>query len=151
MISLVTADHIHKAIVYLLGAFAIYCLAIITYNLFLHPLSKFPGSWLYVSTPFPRLWLHLSGREPWAVRQHHLRYGPIIRLSPNELSFIDAQAWKEVYGHKTTTSKDPTMYPFSENTKKSIILANDRDHPRQRKMLLPAFSSRAEGTTGHLG
>jgi hypothetical protein len=33
----------------------------------------------------------------WTHAQH-LRYGATVRVAPNELSFIDPLAWKEMYG-----------------------------------------------------
>jgi hypothetical protein len=36
--------------------------------------------------------------------------GPIVRLSPNELSFNSVQAWEDIYGHRLgrpNMAKDP--------------------------------------------
>ncbi|KAI5196097.1 hypothetical protein AUEXF2481DRAFT_82887 [Aureobasidium subglaciale EXF-2481] len=137
------SEQIPKAASYLLTLAIVYSTGIIFYNLFLHPLSKYPGSWIYTSTPFARLWLHISGREPFVVSNMHKRYGTIVRIAPNELSFIDEQAWKDIYGHKNNNPKDPTFYPFAPDTKNSLILAGDEDHHRMRKMFLPAFSAKA--------
>ncbi|THW45121.1 cytochrome P450 [Aureobasidium pullulans] len=137
------SEQITKAAGYLLTGVVLYSTSIVFYNLYINPLSKYPGSWLYTSTPFPRLWLYISGREPFVVLDMHKRYGPIVRIAPNELSFIDQQAWKDIYGHKNNNPKDPTFYPFAPDTKNSLILANDEDHHRMRKMFLPAFSARA--------
>lgn len=133
----------YKLLGYFVTFTAVYCIGIVAQNLFFSPLSKYPGSWWYIATPFPRLWLYVTGREPFVVLAMHERYGPIVRIAPNELSFIDAQAWKDIYGHKATTYKDPTFYPFSPGTKNSLILADNENHHRMRKMMLPAFSARA--------
>jgi cytochrome P450 len=121
----------------------IHCISTVLYNLFWSPLSAVPGPRWYAATPFPRLWLYFSGREPWAVKEMHERYGPIVRLAPYEVSFIDEKAWPEIYGYKAATHKDETFYPFSPATKNSLILASDENHHRMRKMFLPAFSARA--------
>lgn len=115
----------------------------VLYNLFWSPLHSVPGPWWYAATPFPRPWLYFSGREPWTVKEMHERYGPIVRLAPYEVSFIDEKAWPDIYGYKATTHKDETFYPFSPGTKHSLILADDESHHRMRKMFLPAFSARA--------
>ncbi|KAG9623725.1 cytochrome P450, partial [Aureobasidium melanogenum] len=112
------------------------------YNLYFHPLSQHPGPFLNAISPLPRLWLNINGREPQTVLKLHLRYGPIVRMAPNELSFI-TPVWKEIYGFKKPElTKDWTNYALSENTKRSILLAG-ADHGRQRKMLAPAFGERA--------
>ncbi|KAI5275188.1 putative cytochrome P450 monooxygenase [Aureobasidium subglaciale] len=112
------------------------------YNLYFHPLSQHPGPLLNAISPLPRLYLNINGREPQTVLEWHLKYGPIVRMAPNELSFI-TPVWKDIYGFKRPElNKDWTMYALSENTKRSILLAG-ADHGRQRKMLAPAFSERA--------
>ncbi|KAG9519096.1 cytochrome P450, partial [Aureobasidium melanogenum] len=112
------------------------------YNLYFHPLSQHPGPFLNAVSPLPRLWLNINGREPQTVLKWHLKYGPIVRMAPNELSFI-TPVWKEIYGFKKPElTKDWTNYALSENTKRSILLAG-ADHGRQRKMLAPAFGERA--------
>jgi hypothetical protein len=136
-------EKIETIFVSLLALVVIHATATILYNLFLSPLRAIPGPWWYAATPFPRLWLYFSGREPWCVKAMHEHYGPVVRLAPTEVSFIDEQAWKDIYGYKTTTHKDETFYPFSPATKHSLILAGDETHHRMRKMFLPAFSAKA--------
>lgn len=127
----------------LVALFIIHSTATVFYNLFWSPLRTIPGPWWYAATPFPRLWLYFSGRETNCLKDLHDRYGPTVRLAPTEISFIDEQVWKEVYGYKAATHKDHSFYPLAPNTKHSLILASDEKHPKMRKMLLPAFSARA--------
>lgn len=136
-------DRIATALGSVAALLVIHGISNVLYNLFFSPLRSVPGSRWYAATPLPRLWLYFSGREPWTVKEMHERYGPIVRLAPYEVSFIDEKAWPEIYGYKAKTHKDKTFYPFSPATKNSLILANDEDHHRMRKMFLPAFSARA--------
>lgn len=46
------------------------------------------------------IWGLFRGRWPFDVHQLHLKYGPILRTMPNELTFTDPQAWKDIYGHR---------------------------------------------------
>lgn len=138
-----TSERIETLVSSAVALLGFYAIATIIYNLFLSPLRTIPGPWWYAATPFPRLWLYFSGREPWCVKEMHERYGPVVRLAPTEVSFIDEQAWKDIYGYKATTHKDETFYPFSPSTKHSLILAGDESHHRMRKMFLPAFSAKA--------
>lgn len=127
----------------LAALFIIHSIATILFNLFGSPLRTIPGPWFYAATPFPRLRLYFSGRETSCLKDLHNRYGPIVRLAPTEISFIDEQAWKKIYGYKAATHKDHSFYPLAPNTKHSLILACDEKHPKMRKMFLPAFSARA--------
>jgi hypothetical protein len=40
----------------------------------------------------------LQGKLAWQVSALHDRYEPVVRIAPNELSFLEPGAWKEVYG-----------------------------------------------------
>lgn len=83
------------------------------YNLYFHSLSSYPGPFLARAT---RLWyinFLLRGELPFAVHAMHLKYGPVVRISPNELAYIDSEAWKDIYGHragKGEIPKDPQFY-----------------------------------------
>jgi cytochrome P450 len=77
----------------------------------------------------------------------HEKFGPVIRLAPDELSYIDAQAWKDIYGNR------PGHLPFERNRtwfKKispdepnSIMGPEEVDHARFRKVLVHAFSDKS--------
>jgi hypothetical protein len=52
----------------------------------------------------------MQGRVPMNTRRLHDKYGPVVRLSPNELCFNSTQAWTDIYGHRTGRrdyAKDP--------------------------------------------
>jgi len=76
---------------------------------------------------------------------------PAVRISPNEVSFISIEtAWQDIYGFRTgnnkqqaTMLKDPVWYPLPGNGVPSILMANDKDHSRGRRLLSHAFSSDA--------
>jgi cytochrome P450 len=84
------------------------------------------------------------------VQRLHAKYGEVVRLSPNEVSFISGEtAWTDIYGFRTgkmkgheNMQKDPAWYaqpPVASH----IIVANDADHTRFRRVLSHAFSEKA--------
>jgi cytochrome P450 len=81
------------------------------------------------------------------TKRFHDRYGKIVRLAPNELSFIDAQAWFDIYGHRKKGHREFTKNPIwaqpAPNGVFSLINALEKDHPRMRKPFVPAFSLKA--------
>lgn len=80
------------------------------------------------------------------TKQLHDQYGPAVRLAPNELSFIDGQAWHDIYGHhqgRPNFPKNPLWMAPGKNGVHSILSANDADHARYRRLLSHAFSERA--------
>lgn len=84
----------------------------------------------------------------------HDQYGPIVRVAPNELSYITPEAWKDIYGFRagqTQLPKDLTLLPPTpEGTAPSLLIANDADHGRQRRLVSHAFSTKAVEEQHHL-
>ena len=96
------------------------------------------------------MYAHLRGHGPQWIQGLHDKYGSVVRIAPNELSFADKQAWRDIYG-PTLTSKygmkrdDAFFSSFSdeENTAASIVTPNDEDHRRQRRAFAQAFTKPA--------
>ena len=73
----------------------------------------------------------------------------MVRTSPNEVSFINAQAWKDIYGHATKGTaggaphKHWDRFGSAFNNEADIFRARDEDHNRMRRIFAPGFSDRA--------
>ena len=83
----------------------------------------------------------------------HERYGPVVRYSEKELSFVDAQAWHDIYGHhggKSNFPRNPIWYLRAPNGAHTILSADNTDHARMRRLLSHAFSERALKAQEHL-
>lgn len=120
-----------------------YLIALATYNLCFHPLSKHPGPRLWAISRVPYAMSLASGNFHTTVKQIHDQYGETVRLAPNEVSFINAQAWQDIHGHHTDFLKNPRWIPPQANGYKSIVTANKADHSRYRRLLVHAFSEKA--------
>ena len=70
------------------------------YNLYFHPLSKFPGPKLWAATQLPYIISLVSGRLVVNQQRLHEAYGDVIRLGPNEVSFAKEEAWHDIYNHR---------------------------------------------------
>ena len=68
------------------------------YNLYLHPLRSYPGPWFARASRLPFSYYLVTGRLPQEVMKWHEKYGDTIRIAPNDLSFIQGQAWFDVHG-----------------------------------------------------
>ncbi|KAI0543351.1 benzoate 4-monooxygenase cytochrome P450 [Xylaria curta] len=121
----------------------------IVHNLFYHPLARFPGPKLAGISNIPYSYWFLGGRQPFKVLELHLKYGPVVRVAPNELSFNTPASWRDIYGirqgQKTFVKSD--FYDggcFASRGVHSIVTERDVDaHAEMRKYLAPAFSDRA--------
>lgn len=113
---------------------------------FFHPLANFPGPPL---APYSNgFWYHtlLTGRAPWKNHQWHQKWGSIVRIAPNHLSFNSHAAQKVIYGFGTRTVpsmvKDPIFFTPEVDHSMNIINETDREeHSRMRRMLSFAFST----------
>lgn len=140
---------IEKFLVPLTGLqFVSYFALVGVYRLYLHPLAKYPGPLLNRLTPIPLSIALLRGRLPFYVKHIHDVYGPIVRLTPTELSFNGEKSWKDIYGSRpghTNFLKDPIHVGSVQSVPGAvtITMADDTDHARQRRALSYAFSSKA--------
>ena len=78
-------------------AFALYLVACIIYNTFLHPFSDFPGPPLARVSKVWSRYGNLKGRKSHRIHAAHRKYGPVIRVAPNELSFSSPEAVRDIY------------------------------------------------------
>lgn len=115
------------------------------YNIYFHPLSKYPGPRLAAASP---LWLassYIGGKTPTDLLELHNKYGPVVRTSPDGLSYINAPQWKEIYGHKAGQlefSKDEKYFAGLKG--EPLILNADRNyHGYIRKLFAHGFSEKA--------
>ncbi|KAJ1329927.1 aspirochlorine biosynthesis cytochrome P450 monooxygenase [Microdochium nivale] len=117
------------------------------YLAFFHPLAKIPGPKLYTFTDWYYLYYLSLGKWPHRLKELHEKYGSTVRFSPDEVSTIDPEAWKEIYGHKKESSqhfpKDPSFYDASSTPVKDIIHADNDGHKRMRRVMAHAFSEKA--------
>ncbi|KAK9423577.1 putative Isotrichodermin C-15 hydroxylase [Seiridium unicorne] len=106
------------------------------YQLFLHPLRRYPGPLLakltngYTAYFAVKRTLHL---ETW---KYHHNYGPVVRLGPDRLVFNSPQALKDIY--RTERATKPPIYLATQAKAGTHSLWNslDRDlHRRKRKVV----------------
>ncbi|KAF4534195.1 Pisatin demethylase [Lasiodiplodia theobromae] len=122
---------------------AAFCLGWIVYQRFLSPLSQIPGPfWASIS----RLWyLRKINAEDMHryTKKLHDRYGPIVRIAPNECSVCDPQAWKEIYavnGGFTKTDFYLTQAPNLSPHADSFTQLDEKRHTFRRRMIQHIFA-----------
>ncbi|KAK9561753.1 hypothetical protein V6000_004644 [Aspergillus fumigatus] len=81
----------------------------------------------------------LRGRLDLDLRSWHEKYDGVVRPGPDEVTFITAQAWKDIYGHGHLQLP---KVQISTINGKNIFATNDVDHARFRKALSHAFSAK---------
>ncbi|BCR97993.1 cytochrome P450 [Aspergillus luchuensis] len=119
----------------------LYLTTLIIYNLFLHPLARYPGPTLWRAFRSPFILTNISGQLPHRIHDFHTQYGDIVRVAPDELSFIDPRAWRKIY----TSDREfvrPHQYKDQPpgKTAPNLIACSEAEHARLRKNLAPGFS-----------
>ncbi|KXL43990.1 hypothetical protein M433DRAFT_76371 [Acidomyces richmondensis BFW] len=117
------------------------------YNAFVHPLRRFAGPNLASVSCLPKIFHALRGDEYLWLLELHRQYGEVVRVTPNELSFASADAWKDIYGHRKAGQpgliKDPSFYTHPGEESRHLANAEGEVHARQRRIFAHAFSDRA--------
>ncbi|KAL5044872.1 hypothetical protein BDW71DRAFT_209001 [Aspergillus fruticulosus] len=116
------------------------------YNIFFHPLAKYPGPRLRAASQIPFLLGLVKGRHHLIIRELHERYGTVVRFAPGHLSYISADAWREIYGHKKhgepEMSKE-TRWNVADPNGPTVFLSSRERHSHYRRLLSHGFSDRA--------
>ncbi|KAK0119808.1 hypothetical protein ONS95_011240 [Cadophora gregata] len=125
-----------------------YSLLLALYNLTLHPLAKFPGPIFDSAFDFPRYWYMYLGDSAARFTELHGRYGKVVRVAPNRLSFNTAQSFTDIYSTKGRDgyplSKDQEQYTDAVNQEmKSIVYLDNPTHKKHRRVMTYAFSHSA--------
>lgn len=121
-----------------------YFLARALYRLFFHPLAKFPGPKLAAITTFYEGYYEiiLNGQYGRKISQLHDKYGPVVRVTPNELHIRDPRFFDDVYSKTLRIDKEGWDYRFgTENGLLTTVRADE--HRRRRAAVNPMFSRRA--------
>lgn len=113
----------------------------ITYNTYFHPLSIYPGPRLWAAFDVARTIGRMGGYIDFEIAKQHRIHGEVVRIGVNELSFINPNAWKDIYGHGHAELRK--YFPPKSVNSNQLIAANSSDHFRMRRAMLPAFSDKA--------
>ncbi|KXH34803.1 benzoate 4-monooxygenase cytochrome P450 [Colletotrichum salicis] len=76
-----------------------YALCKAFYNVFFHPLRRFPGPKSWAASRIPYVLAQIDGKPHKHLLALHDKYGPIVRIADTDLSFIYPDAWKDNNGH----------------------------------------------------
>jgi cytochrome P450 len=115
-----------------------------TYRVYFHPLSRIPGPLLPKLTS---LWLHYHayiGDEASSIHKLHLKYGTLVRVSPNEVDISDADAIQPIYVSRGGFPKAPCYGNFDIDGHKTIFSTTSHEHRAPRaKAVVALFSTKS--------
>lgn len=110
----------------LLATLATYvCLSVLR-RLYLSPISSIPGPWYAVISDFWFTWIFVRFRRVRTIDSLFKTYGPVVRVSPNRVVFLDASTYKQVYGTSAKVDKHPMYKTFTMCVTNFLSLVNGR-------------------------
>ena len=88
--------------------------------------------------------MYLSGKAHHRMLKLHLQYGDIVRVAPNQLAFLQPDAWQEIMGHRKSNENENGKSPsFYRDGNLNVIGSDRKVHTQQRRLLSHGFSQHA--------
>jgi cytochrome P450 len=127
----------------------LYFLGEAIYNLFFHPIANVPGPFFGRISNIPYTRWFWDGYFHRIGLNLHAKYGPVVRVAPNLLSFDTETSYREIYcymGGRTPFIKGGYYTALDRGKFPSIVSTIDpAEHSRMRKLISHAFSARSLG------
>ena len=98
----------------------IYLISTAFYNVYFHPLSKFPGPKLHAASHIPISLIMLQGQYLYKIKELHEIYGDVVRVAPNEVHFSSGGAIRDLTT-KPGMPKSPRFYMTNPGQSSSIV------------------------------
>ncbi|PYH29500.1 cytochrome P450 [Aspergillus neoniger CBS 115656] len=123
-----------------------YLIGCAVYRLYLSPIASFPGPPLAAVTWFYEFYYDAicGGRYIFKVKDMHKRYGPIVRINPEELHIEPSAFYDELYapGGKKKRNLNP-QFKHQFGAPDSTFSTIEHDLHRMRRSALSPFFSKA--------
>jgi cytochrome P450 len=95
-------------------ALVVAALSAAVYRRCFHPLSRYPGPLLASCSNLWRFCAYLGGRSHLVEQKLHERYGHVVRIGPNSLSFAGLDDFEAIYGYHKAFEKGE-FYAFGRD------------------------------------
>ncbi|KAI2981999.1 hypothetical protein CBS147344_9070 [Aspergillus niger] len=117
------------------------CVWTIAYRLFFHPLAHLPGPLLARATHLYAFWYNMQGGSFYLqVQKLHEQYGPVVRITPDEIHLSDPENCEKIYYIGSRYGKDPQFYGAFGTHKATFTAPSPDVHRVKRSALNPFFS-----------
>ncbi|PWY78303.1 cytochrome P450 [Aspergillus heteromorphus CBS 117.55] len=113
------------------------------YQIYFHPLAKYPGPWLGKFTEAGAAYHAVKGDLHLHIWWCHQKYGPVIRYTPNLVIFNTESGMKDIYVRGKDLRKDVHYGVIQLGTKNLLTVTSPKEHAKRSKIIGPGFSSTA--------
>ncbi|KAF2119808.1 cytochrome P450 [Lophiotrema nucula] len=120
----------------------------LVYRTAFHPLRSIPGPWMNSVSELPAALALVMGKQHTYYRSLHEKHGPVVRVSPDEVSFVSVEAREAIYGLRKNglnMEKSPIFLGAVGHVdgQTGVSLALNQEHARQRRALGHLFTNSA--------
>jgi cytochrome P450 len=119
---------------------------IIVYRLTLHPLAGYPGNFLEQISDLPLIAYCIGGTRHLRILDAHEKYGSVIRIGPNTLSFNTVTALEAIHVNRRANVKRAEWYKTIDagsGDYSTQSCMDKKEHAFRRRVLAHAFSEKA--------
>ncbi|KAF5026356.1 hypothetical protein F66182_1564 [Fusarium sp. NRRL 66182] len=102
---------IHLGLVVLFVLVGAHAIGLVLYRLFWHPLARYPGPKLAAATQWYETYYSVvrGGQFPFEVQRMHKKYGPVVRINPEEIHIDDPTFYETLYSPTDVVDKLPFL------------------------------------------
>jgi hypothetical protein len=106
-------------------------------------LRKYPGPKLWAASSLPWGFAFHHGYYHDIILALHRKYGRIIRIGPNQLSYDIPEAWDDIYSRSKHHAENPKPKWYLDPARNEVVGAKEKDHIRMRGLLAKGFTGSA--------
>ncbi|EME45021.1 hypothetical protein DOTSEDRAFT_33623 [Dothistroma septosporum NZE10] len=106
-----------------------------------NPLNRVPGPWLAKFSNLPLKLAVITGKRVYYIQTQHERYGPYVRISPNEIAVNDPKGFKQIHGINSGFEKSDWYKKLTVMPRPCLFDMTDaKDHAARRRLFARGFS-----------
>ncbi|KAI1171983.1 cytochrome P450 [Nemania sp. FL0916] len=118
-------------------------LCALSYRFVLHPLRQYPGPSIAKLSSLYGAFLALTKRSHLIIAREHQKYGPVIRIGPDRLTFNSVNAVQDIYQNPRMVKSSAYRAMTGNKTLNVISIKDGDEHRRKRKIISQPIEGRA--------
>ncbi|RAQ41595.1 benzoate 4-monooxygenase cytochrome P450 [Aspergillus flavus] len=116
----------------------------ICWSLFSSPLARIPGPKSFALTKWRLAYEDYKGTRTRKIHALHERYGPVVRIGPNEVAFNSLPALRAIYGAGSGFERTNFYSMFAIYGRKNMFSFNTvKQHAERKKLFAHAYAKSA--------
>ncbi|KAF2106163.1 putative P450 monooxygenase [Lophiotrema nucula] len=109
--------------------------------LVVNPLSRIPGPKFFAWTKWRLAYEDWKGTRTRFIQKLHVKYGPVVRIGPNEVSFNSLSAMRTIYGPGAPYGRTDFYQSFSFYGKRNMFsFKATKEHGERKKLFAAGYA-----------